>query len=86
MRNDFKELLDKCAQKDFESLSKMLDSRISFFGWITKNGKICWKRANATNLARSDLIKLMDKQIRYYGSADGAYFIRCLLNNPVGNK
>ena len=78
MRNDFKELLDKCDQKDLESLSKMLDGRIPFL-MEHKKRKGLVEKSKCDKLARSDLIKLMDKQIRYYGSADIAYYMRCLL-------
>lgn len=76
------ELLAKCEQVDFEYLSEVLDSYLSFTN--DSGRKDLLKRSAASTVARADLINLLDKQIRYYGSSDVAYAVRSVFSSAGG--
>lgn len=72
-----KKILQKCTQTDFEYLSDVLDS---FFALTNdKERKELLAQAPHSPTARQSLITLMDKQIRYYGSADVAFLAKKLI-------
>jgi uncharacterized protein YaaW (UPF0174 family) len=76
-----KSVLEKCHKADFEYLSDVLDSYVSF----TNDSK----RKELLNLfdnprAKSELVTLVDQQIRYYGSADLAYLKRIIASDGDG--
>ncbi len=71
-----KALLEKCEYADFEYLSKVLDSYLSFTD--DNKRKQLLDKSKSNNAARTELILLIDKQIRYYGSSDFAYLTRFL--------
>lgn len=71
-----KEILEKCEYADFEYLSKVLDSYLSFTD--DNKRKQLLDKSKSNNAARTELISLIEKQIRYYGSSDLAYLGRFL--------
>ncbi len=71
-----KEILEKCEYADFEYLSKVLDSYLSFTD--DNKRKQLLDKSKSNNAARPELISLIEKQIRYYGSSDLAYLGRFL--------
>ena len=74
-------VLRKCKQADFEYLSKVLDSYFSF----TNDSKRKELLSHSSNEeAKAELVDLIDKQIRYYGSSDVAYFKRALIGENGG--
>lgn len=74
-------VLGKCKQADFEYLSKVLDSYFSFTN-DSKRKELLSQISSEE--ARAELVDLMDKQIRYYGSSDVAYFKRTLIGDNGG--
>ncbi len=76
-----KEVLAKCVKEDFEYLSEVLDSYLSF----TDDKK---RKELLSNMdyayTKEALITLIDEQIRYYGSSDIGYFKRMLLGDDGG--
>lgn len=77
-----RELLAKCEQVDFEYLSEVLDSYVSLTDDSGRKNLLNKSRTSTT--AKADLINLLDKQIRYYGSSDVAYAIRSVLSSDGG--
>lgn len=75
-------VLEKCEQADLEQLSKMLESCISFTD--DKKRKNLLVQSSASNMARKELLLLLEKQIRYYGSSDAAYVARQLVGKDPG--
>ena len=71
-----KAILEKCGYADFEYLSKVLDSYLSFTD--DNKRKQLLDKSKSNNAARTELISLIEKQIRYYGSSDLAYLGRFL--------
>lgn len=77
--NTMKQILAKCTQSDFEYLSEVLDSYVSFTDDSKRKDLLA-----QYPYSKSELVDLMDKQIRYYGSSDVAYLWRSLFNNDGG--
>ncbi len=77
-----KAILDKCTEEDFKYLSGVLDSYLSFTN--DKRRKELLSVATACVSSRAEMIELIDKQIKYYGSSDIAYFKRALLQTNGG--
>jgi uncharacterized protein YaaW (UPF0174 family) len=75
-------VLQKCEHADLEQLSEMLDSYASFTDDAKR--KQLLPEAINSHFARRELIALIDKQIRYYGSSDVAYIARQLLGREPG--
>ena len=75
-----KSILEKCSQSDFEYLSDVLDSHVS----LTDDKKRKELLRCKTIQDRKELINLIDKQIRYYGSSDVAYFLRSFVSKDGG--
>ena len=75
------EILRKCKQADFEYLSKVLDSYLSFTNDSRRKELLS---QNSDDEAKSELVTLIDKQIRYYGSSDVAYFKRAIAGGSGG--
>lgn len=75
-------ILKKCQHADFEYLSKVLDSYLSFTNDAKR--KELLKLSQTDDKAKSELIELIDKQVRYYGSSDIAYFKRAAVGNNDG--
>lgn len=74
-----KKILQKCTKEDFEYLSEVLDSYIAF----TDDKKRKHLLSQYPN-SRIELIALIDKQIRYYGSSDIAYIFRSFFSEEAG--
>lgn len=77
-----KDVLAKCQQADFEYLSSVLDSYVSFTD--DSGRKDLLRKCENSSAAKSDLVALIDKQVRYYGSSDIAYAIRSAFSNDGG--
>lgn len=75
-------ILNKCEKEDFNYLSGVLDSYFSFTN--DKRRKELLLKSDNCVKSKSDLIKLMDEQIKYYGSSDIAYLKRALFNSTSG--
>lgn len=74
-----KQILQKCTKSDFEYLSEVLDSYVSFTDdKKRKELLVCYP------YGREQLIELVDKQIRYYGSSDVAYLFKAIFKNDAG--
>lgn len=77
MRN----ILQKCTAADFEYLSTVLDSYLSFTDDSLRKKLV---ESYSKNNDNKELIYLIDKQVRYYGSSDLAYLTRSLFSNGDG--
>lgn len=77
-----KDILKKCNKEDFEYLDAVLDSYVAFTN-DSKRKQIIKESFLNPNKKR-ELISLVDKQIRYYGSSDLAYVFRSIFNNDGG--
>lgn len=77
-----KAVLTKCQQADFEYLSTVLDSYLSFTN--DSKRKELLRLSNSSTAYRAQLISLLDEQIRYYGSSDVGYFKRAILGDGGG--
>ena len=77
-----KSILAKCGPEDFAYLSNVLDSYLSFTNDARRRELL--KLADESPSTRQELIDLVDKQIRYYGSSDLAYFKRMLFDDDAG--
>lgn len=75
-------ILNKCERDDFNYLSKVLDSYLSFTN--DKRRKELLSKSDDCVQSKSELISLMDEQIKYYGSSDIAYLKRALFNSTSG--
>lgn len=74
-----KKILHKCKKADFEYLSEVLDSYVAFTN-DSKRKKLLAQYPQSKN----ELIDLVDKQIRYYGSSDIAYLFRSIFSKDAG--
>lgn len=77
-----KSILEKCEKEDFIYISDVLDSYLSFTN--DKRRKELLSLSEGCAESRSELIQLMDDQIRYYGSSDIAYLKRALFGGDGG--
>jgi len=75
-------ILEKCEKDDFVYISTVLDSYLSFTN--DKRRKELLALSEGCAESKSELLALMDKQIRYYGSSDIAYIKRALLGDDGG--
>lgn len=69
-----KDVLEKCERPDFEYLSSVLDSYVSLTD--DSRRKELLQKSRESFSAKIELIAIIDKQIRYYGSSDIAYAVR----------
>lgn len=77
--NFMKDVLAKCQQEDFEYLSGVLDS---YFSFTNDSGrKELLKKNRNSSSAKDELVTLIDKQVRYYGSSDVAYAVRTVISS-----
>lgn len=76
-----KRILEKCSRADFEYLSTVLDSYLSF---TDDSGRKELIKSYSSNKKNDELIALVDKQIRYYGSSDIAYITRSIFSSGDG--
>jgi uncharacterized protein YaaW (UPF0174 family) len=77
-----KEVLARCEPADFAYLSAVLDSYLSFTN--DRRRRELLSLSESSPQSRAELVELMDKQIRYYGSADLAYLKRALFGEDGG--
>jgi uncharacterized protein YaaW (UPF0174 family) len=75
-------IIGKCEKYDFIYLSNVLDSYLSFTN--DKRRKELLAQSDNCVQSRDELIELMDKQIKYYGSSDIAYLKRALTGDDGG--
>ena len=75
-------ILRKCKNADFEYLSKVLDSYLSFTNDSRRKELLTLSQSSESS--KAELISLVDKQIRYYGSSDVAYFKRSVVGENDG--
>ncbi|MGN2250263.1 hypothetical protein ACFWZ1_09335 [Frateuria sp. GZRe14] len=75
---NLKAILKKCTDEDFQYVSEVLDNYASF----TNDSKR--KKLLRDPSKREELIDLLDEQIRYFGSADLAYFARAVSSRDPG--
>lgn len=74
-----KDIITKCTREDFHYLSEILDSYLSFTN--DKRRKELLSASETHAESREQLIALMDRQIKYYGSSDIAYLKRAFFSN-----
>ncbi|WP_088212291.1 YaaW family protein [Shewanella sp. Shew256] len=77
-----KTLINKCTKDDFNYLSKVLDSYLSFTN--DKRRKELLVVSDTHPESRKELVELIDKQIKYYASSDLAYLKRALFSDDGG--
>ncbi|WAG11669.1 hypothetical protein [Aeromonas dhakensis] len=77
-----KAIISKCEREDFNYLSEVLDSYLSFTD--DKRRKELLAVSDSHVQSRAQLIELMDKQIKYYGSSDIAYLKRAIFGDDGG--
>lgn len=77
-----KSIIDKCEIKDLEYISGVLDSYVSFTD--DKKRKDLLNKSVSCEPSREKLTTIIEKQIKYYGSADFAYLKRYLFNSDGG--
>ncbi|PTU30587.1 hypothetical protein [Stenotrophobium rhamnosiphilum] len=75
-------ILKKCQKEDFNYLSEVLDSYLSFTD--DKKRKSLLAQSGSSPNAKKELITLIDKQIKYFGSSDLAYLKRALFSSSGG--
>ena len=73
-----KKILEKCTRDDFNYISNTLDSYLSFTN--DKRRKELLEAYEENPLLHSELVALVDSQIKYFGSSDFAYAKRSLIN------
>lgn len=83
-----KTFLNKCKKEDLKYISKVLDSYVSLSHDRRRRELLrtiyAEDGSQAAENARNSLIKLIDKEIRYYGSSDLAYLGRTILDGSGG--
>ncbi|AYF48771.1 hypothetical protein DXV65_14650 [Pseudomonas fluorescens] len=77
-----KAILRKCKSEDFNYVSRVLDNYVSLTN--DSRRKELLLQVQGSTAAKEELIELLDKQIRYFGSSDLAYFARSLFNSDGG--
>ncbi len=77
-----KAIISKCSTDDFNYLSEVLESYLSFTN--DKRRKELLIASDSCANSRAELIELMDEQIKYYGSSDIAYLKRALFSADGG--
>jgi uncharacterized protein YaaW (UPF0174 family) len=77
-----KAIISKCTTEDFKYLSEVLDSYLSFTDDKKRKGLLALSDSNEQ--VRNELICLLDKQIKYYGSSDIAYLRRVIFEKDGG--
>lgn len=75
-------ILHKCEMEDLRYISDVLDSYISLTDDNRRKDLLC--RADNDKSAMEDLVFLIDKQIRYFGSSDVAYMVRSVTRTDGG--
>ncbi len=75
-------ILKKCKKEDFNYLSEVLDSYLSFADDQKRKSLLAQSESNSH--AKAELITLIDKQIKYFGSSDIAYLARSLFFSSGG--
>lgn len=76
-----KNILRKCTRADFEYLSSVLDSYMALTDDARRKELLATYSSHDAN---EDLVALVDKQIRYYGSSDIAYMARSIFGSGDG--
>lgn len=77
-----KAIISKCTKEDFCYLSEVLDSYVSFTN--DKRRKELLAESDIHAQSRDQLVEVIDKQIKYYGSSDIAYLKRSVFNGDGG--
>lgn len=77
-----KNIIEKCTKDDFKYLSDVLDSYLSFTD--DAHRKKLLSASNDCAASRTELVALIDSQIKYYGSSDVAYLKRALFGGSGG--
>lgn len=77
-----KSILKKCQIEDLEYISEILDNYAAFTDDSRRKELLIKAKKNLND--RGELIELVDKQIRYFGSADLAYLVRSLYSHDGG--
>lgn len=77
-----KNIIKKCTKEDFSYLSEVLESYLSFTDDKRRKELLAESENNAQS--RDELIDLMDKQIKYFGSSDLAYLKRTIFSKYSG--
>lgn len=77
-----KAIISKCTKADFNYLSEVLDSYFSFTD--DKRRKELLATSENHVQSREQLVELIDKQIKYYGSSDIAYLKRAFFGSDAG--
>lgn len=72
-----KGVLEKCTKEDFDYISAVLESYVSFTN--DKRRKALLSAYQKSPALHSELISLIDTQIKYFGSSDLAYLRRYLI-------
>ena len=79
-----KEILNLCDHNDLKEISDILKSHVSFTSDTRRNKLLSLSSSSAS--ARIELIDLMDKQIRYFGSSDIAFIYRELFSKDKSGE
>lgn len=74
-----KDVLIKCQYEDFEYLSSVLESYASLTDDSGRKELLLKSKSSAGS--KYELIEIIDKQIRYYGSSDIAYVVRSVFSS-----
>lgn len=77
-----KTVLAKCEHADFTYISQVLDSYVALTD--DSGRKALLDKSLDSSSAKAELIDLINKQIRYYGSSDIAYFVRSVFSDDGG--
>lgn len=75
-------ILRKCEVEDLRYISEVLDNYFSFTD--DNKRKELLAKDGGDNAAREELLHLIDKQIKYFGSSDVAYIARSLTGSNGG--
>ncbi len=75
-------ILHKCRHEDFVYLSNVLDNYASLTD--DKKRKELLNQSESNPKKKKELISLINKQIKYFGSSDVAYLVRGIFSNEAG--
>ena len=79
-----KSVLLKCEHPDFQYISDVLDNYVSLTDDSGRKEILGQFQASGDAHSKQQLISIIDRQIRYFGSSDVAYLVRSVFSDDAG--
>jgi uncharacterized protein YaaW (UPF0174 family) len=79
-----KSILAKCEPPDFQYISEVLDNYVSFTDDSGRKELLSKFDASGDAKSKKQLVAVIDKQIRYFGSSEIAYVFRSVFSDDAG--